>query len=109
MIIEALAAITGVAGVAKPIVEDHYQQKYRNEHIERIKELDQILEMQDSPDRANRLHEWLDRVCVQNGHATGFVLSGNFVRVPVEYWLLICGDLSEKVMDNEVLQKLQSK
>lgn len=76
-------AVSGVTGVAKPLIEEGIAHKNGNKEREDIDEWQDILGQPDSDERADRMHSFELRLCVDAGAPPG-ELSGRTARVPVE-------------------------
>lgn len=101
-------AIGALFGTIKPFVDEHFSQKYENEHKDRIEEFNDILEAEDSDDRAGRLDRFIQRLCDSAGNPGGDV-QGRRINIPLSYFQSLVTIASGKIKDDELLARLQFK
>ena len=103
-----LNAISEVAGVAKPIVEDGLAQKYEKAHQKRIAELQDILAIADGPSRADRLNAYILRLCADAGQP--LVLQGDAcISVPIGAFTAIVSEVSEGIKKDAIIASILQK
>lgn len=101
-------AIGAFFGTVKPFVEEHFAQKYENEHKDRLQEFSDILDTEDSEDRAGRLDRYIERVCDSAGTPSGDV-SGRRINIPLSHFRSLTTIASGKIKDDQMLARLQFK
>lgn len=101
-------ALTGFFGTIQPVIDEHYAQKYENEHRDRMVEFEGILSQPDSEDRADHLARFVERMCIAAGTPTGD-LSGGQIRIPLSHFRTLVILASENIRDDRRIARLQFK
>lgn len=102
------SAVGAFFGTIKPFVEEHFSQKYENEHKDRLEEFHDIMDMQDGEDRAGRIDRFVERLCDSAGTPSGDV-SGNRINIPLSHFSSLITIASGKVKDDQMLARIQFK
>lgn len=108
MITEIATAITAGLGLLKPVVDEKFSQKYDNEHIERIKRFQEVMDEKDDITRSARISGFIGGLCVAAG-TTVMGIPTTSIEVPVEHFAALVGLVSEGIRDREKLAKLTFK
>jgi hypothetical protein len=101
-------ALGGLFGTLKPVVEEHFAQKYENQHRDRIGEMEEILAEPDSVDRASKLARFVERLCTSAGTPCGDV-SGTTISIPVSHLRTLLTLASENIRDDQRLARITFK
>lgn len=101
-------AVGALFGTIKPFVDEHFSQKYDNEHKDRLQEFSDILDAEDSDDRAGRLDRYIERLCDSAGTPSGDV-SGKRLNIPLSHFRALATIASGKIKDDQLLARLQFK
>lgn len=94
-------AITGLANIAKPFIDDHIAQKYENEEKERLSEWNKLI----SENNPNHINTFVLRLINDAGHISSGVGENRSVSLDVINALIAitCG----KIKDDQLLANIQ--
>lgn len=101
-------AVEAFFGTVKPVVEEHYAQKYEEEHKQRIREYQNVMSLPDGDVRAGSIGTFVRGLCDSAGTPTGS-LSGELISIPVEYLQAFVVNTSESIRDEQRLARLTFK
>lgn len=101
-------AVGALFGTIKPFVEEHFAQKYENDHKDRLEEFNDIMQGEDSDDRAGRLDRFVERLCVSAGTPAGDI-QGKRITIPLSHFRALITIASGKVKDDQMLARLEFK
>lgn len=101
IITAVMDAISSVANVAKPYIDEHLAQKYEAEHKDRITEWQNLLNMPDNSARADLIELFAIKLCNAAGQAIGTM--GDNISVPVEALTALVKIASDKIQVQETL------
>ena len=104
-------AVTAVADLAQPILDQHVSEKYDNELQARNQQLAGILGMPTNDDdeeaaRADALQRYLEQLCIDAGAPTGGF--GDDISVPVSFIQSLCTIANNKIHTDGELAELLS-
>lgn len=101
-------AISGIAGMAQPFIEEHFSQLFEKQHAERIKELEGILAEENINVRADLLHEFTIRLLNESGKTITGAVSRN-IRIPLDVYIALLEEVSEGIKKDKIINKIQFK
>lgn len=102
------SAISSVANLGKPVIEEAVAQKHEAALRQRMSELQDILSKPDSVDRSRALAAFVGRLCGDAGHPF-VVVAGASVEVPVEAFVSLVAIAGESIKFRADLARLQFK
>lgn len=108
MITEISEAVTALLHGLQPSIDEHFSQKYLEEHQGRLRDLETILAIPDNESRALRLSEFMAGLFLASGIARGS-LSDSSIEIPVSDFLAIVTTISAGIMHSQQLGKLSFK
>lgn len=101
-------ALAGFFTTLKPVIDNHYAQKFDNEHKDRINESDEILSIHDNDTRAYALASYVTRLCISAGLPAGD-LQGTSIEIPLSHFRTLILIASEKIRDDQYLARMEFK
>lgn len=100
-------AISGIAGVAQPFIEDYIKQKYENECKERQAKWQDILADPDIHNQPDAIQSYIVRLTSDAGASASGV--GTCRSVPLDSLTALVNIACAKIKDDELLANIQFK